>query len=93
MEICYVVLDPEFFILVAPNYQTKEQRLQVIKIKSLKNVEALVDSRTDSRNLILAFQEFDPEISSSPTSEPLVLYFQNYSSCQLVFTAINDNKK
>lgn len=44
MTICYVVLDPEFFIMVTPNFETEEERIRIEKKKCLKNVEAFIDT-------------------------------------------------
>lgn len=48
MSICYVVLDPEFFILVTPCYDhTQEEKIDIILKRSLKTVEAYIDVRRD----------------------------------------------
>ena len=55
-EVCYVVLDPEFFILVTPVKEPGEDKLVIEKKVSLQRIEAYVDTRTDQRDLILGFQ-------------------------------------
>ena len=91
--ICYVVLDPEFFILVSPNYDAPEERIRIEKKRQIKTVDAQVDTRRDQRNLVVRFNEFDPTDPENPKTEQLTLYFENMSACNLVLNAVNDNKK
>jgi hypothetical protein len=58
MYVRYVLLDPEFFILVEPDFsQNDEYRVKIHTKISLKQVESLVD-RIENRNLCMAFAHF-----------------------------------
>ncbi len=46
-EVCYVVLDPEFFILVTPVKEPGEDKLEIEKKVSLQRIEAYVDTKGD----------------------------------------------
>jgi len=42
--VCYTVLDPEYFILVTPNFEIKDDKMNIDIKKALKNVSAFVDN-------------------------------------------------
>jgi len=71
MVVCYVILDPEYFILISPVIDSKQQE-ETIKIDykwRLQNVSSVVDIRTDSWNLLLNFNYLETMSSNNPISE------------------------
>jgi|JI10StandDraft_1071094.scaffolds.fasta_scaffold2798097_1 hypothetical protein len=58
MFVRYVLLDPEYFLLVEPDFsQGDEYKIKVHQKMSLKHVESIVD-RMENRNLCMAFAHF-----------------------------------
>ena len=60
MCVRYVMIDPEFFILIEPDFSVaNENRIAIHQKVPLRHVESLVD-KTDSRNLVIGFAVFFP---------------------------------
>ena len=65
MSVRYVMIDPEFFILIEPDFSVQNENRIIIHQKvPLRHVESLID-RSDARNLVIGFAVFfTPPISS-----------------------------
>jgi hypothetical protein len=58
MSVRYVMIDPEFFILIEPDFSVVgEHRIIIHQKVPLRHVESLID-RNDSRNLVIGFAVF-----------------------------------
>ena len=63
MQVRYVLVDQDFFILIEPDFSKNEEYRVRVHIKQpLKTVESMID-RTEPRNLIIGFATFQ---KSSP---------------------------
>ena len=60
MSVRYVMIDPEFFILIEPDFSVQnENRILIHQKVPLRHVESLVD-KSDPRNLVIGFAVFFP---------------------------------
>tara|TARA_B110000285_G_scaffold149054_1_gene166389 strand:- start:278 stop:475 length:198 start_codon:yes stop_codon:yes gene_type:complete len=58
MSVRYVMIDPEFFILIEPDFAIQnENRIMIHQKIPLRHVESLVD-KSDPRNLVIGFAVF-----------------------------------
>ena len=68
MCVRYVLIDPEFFILIEPDFSNQTENRIVIHYKiPLKHVESGID-KNDARNLIIGFAVFFNDQSSVSSS-------------------------
>ena len=92
MHVRYVLVDPDYFILVEPEFSKQEDyRVRVHRKIQLKQAECMVD-RTEPRNLILGFATFTSG-STKPIIEESLLYFENTHKCAYVKNMLDLNKK
>ena len=87
----YVVLDPEFFILIKPNIEKKTLKSIRIEIKApLKTIDTKTDFR-DQKRLILGINELTEK--GEELYHQFLIHFENPYSCRSVKKTIDENKK
>lgn len=103
MCVRYVMIDPEFFILIEPDFSVpSENRIIIHQKVELKYVESKVD-RNDPRNLLIGYAVFSSqhwdhrrpgEGENQPQfkTEHLLLYFENQSKCSYVKNMLDHTK-
>lgn len=70
MSVRYVMIDPEFFILIEPDFSVQNENRIIIHQKvPLRHVESLID-RSDARNLVIGFAVFFTPPASQNTQAP-----------------------
>lgn len=66
MCVRYVMIDPEFFILIEPDFTvSNENRIIIHQKVPLRHVESLVDKQ-DQRNLVIGFAVFMQNQQQNP---------------------------
>ena len=91
LEMRYVVLDPEFFILIEPEFEGKPNKSIRIEVKApLKNIDTMTDFR-DHKRLIVGISELSED--GEERHHKFLLHFENQYSCRSVKKTIDDNKK
>lgn len=93
MQVRYVLADPEYFILIEPEFgkQSDDYRVLIHVKQPLKQVESMID-RTEPRNLIIGFATFTKG-SAKPLIEEMLLYFENTQKCSYVKNKLDISKK
>lgn len=74
MSVRYVMIDPEFFILIEPDFSIQNEHRIIIQLKvPLQHVETVID-KDDPRNLNVGFAVFFPvnKQSEMPQMQMLV---------------------
>ena len=90
-ELKYVVLDPEFFILIEPNFNGDEHKTILIQVKApLDKVDLKVDGY-DPKRVTITIKEVNPE--GQLVNNKLMLHFENNTNARSVRKTIEDNKK
>ena len=91
LEIRYVVLDPEFFILIEPDFEDVPLKTIRIEIKApLKNIETQTDSR-NPKKLTIGISELTDK--GEEIYHKFMLHFENALNWKSVRKTIEDNKK
>lgn len=91
LEIRYVVLDPEFFILIEPDFNDSPVKTIRIEIKApLKNIDTKTDFR-DPKRLTIGISELTDQ--GEEILNKCTLHFESAYSCRSVKKTIDDNKK
>ncbi|TNV84769.1 hypothetical protein FGO68_gene16079 [Halteria grandinella] len=93
MCVRYVLIDQEYFILIEPEYNGRqdESRVKVHIKQPLKHIESVID-KTEPRNLNFGYPVFTKG-QSKPTIEEMMLYFENTHKCSLVKNKLDMSKK
>ena len=98
MCVRYVMIDPEFFILIEPDFSVQnENRIIIHQRVPLRHVESLIDKQ-DARNLIVGYAVFFPQNQSAAqqaqfTTQEILLYFENHSKCSYLKNMLDHTKK
>lgn len=91
LELRYVVLDPEFFILIEPDFEGSPLKTIRIEIKApLKSIETKTDFR-DQKRLVIGIAELTE--SGEEIFNQFLIHFESPYSCRSVKKTIDDNKK
>ena len=91
MCVRYVLIDPEFFILIEPDFSNQTENRIIIHYKvPLKHVESLID-KSDARNLMLGFAVI--QSSQQWTTKEILIYFENTVKCSYVKNMLDHTKK
>ena len=91
LEMRYVVLDPEFFILIEPNFEDTSLKSIRIEIKApLKTIDTNTDYR-DQKRLIIGINELTDQ--GEELYHQFLFHFESPYSCNSVKKTIDDNKK
>ncbi len=92
MLVRYVLVDPDFFILVEPDFSNQDQyQVKVAKKVPLKQVQGVID-RSESRHLLMGFATFQ-EGMAKPVVEELTIYFETTHKCSYVKSLLDSSKK
>jgi hypothetical protein len=91
LMIRYVVLDPEFFILIEPDFEDVPLKTIRIEIKApLKNIDTKTDFR-DPKRLTIGISELNS--IGEEVFNKFILHFESAYSWRSVKKTIDDNKK
>jgi hypothetical protein len=103
MQVRYVMADPEYFILIEPDFSQLTQdtvhqvnaashyRVKVHIKQPLKHIESIID-KTEPRNLNIGFPVF-LKPNTKPLVEEVLLFFENGHKCAQVKNKIDQSKK
>lgn len=87
----YVVLDPEFFILIEPGFEGSNLKSIRVEIKApLKTIDTQMDFR-DKKRLHIGISELTE--TGEELYHPFIFHFESFHSCKSIKKTIDDNKR
>ncbi|CAI2383715.1 unnamed protein product [Moneuplotes crassus] len=91
LQMRYVVLDPEFFILIEPGFEGSNLKSIRVEIKApLKTIDTQMDFR-DKKRLHIGISELTE--TGEELYHPFIFHFESFHSCKSIKKTIDDNKK